>query len=153
MTPKAKAKVRWARVGLIAAGALLLIACIPKRRGVCLGSGKLCIEWNGQPDKSWPKIEAFMVACERTLGMEFTPQAEIVFVPDEGEVFDVDHRGAWFDPESGLIFVEYIDDLWRSEICHELLHREFYLQTGDSDRGHDRPEWDRFCGGRYLVCR
>ena len=77
----------------------------------------------------------------------------VVFVPDDPIRFDTDHRGAWFDSGTDTIYVKYIDDLWRSEICHEILHRELWLETGNADRKHSSAEWDKFCGGGYLVCR
>ena len=66
----------WAFFGGVAV--FVLAAC--GRRGICAQNGKLCIEWHEQPDQDWRKLEAFMVACERTLGMQFTPYAEIIFV-------------------------------------------------------------------------
>lgn len=130
---------------------LLLAGCATTYRGVCRNG--ICVEWNDQPDQSFTKLDAFMVSCTRTLNRGIHGPVQIIFVPTSAEPFDGAHAGAWFDPSDDTIYVKYIDDLWRSEICHELLHRELWLLTGDPDRNHSGPGWNDFCGGGYLVCR
>ena len=141
-----------AAVGLLVFG----VACAVAPRGVCYGA--VCVEWNGQPDRNPDKLAALVARAERTVGYTVTPHAEIVFIPRLPAWARPHSRNgtpasAWYDVDSGLLFVTYIDDLWRSEIGHELLHRELALATGDADPNHTDPRWQNFCGGGYYVCR
>ena len=146
-------------IGWISLTALALVvvgvACVAAPRGVCYGA--VCVEWNEQPDRNPDKLAAFIARAERTVGYKVTPYAEIVFIPELPAWARPHSRAgtpasAWYDPDSGIIFVTYTPDLNRSEIGHELLHRELYLASGDADPNHTDPRWQNFCGGGYYVC-
>ena len=118
--------------------------------GLCLDGVEMHrVEWGAQGDQR--TIGPYLDSCVATIGREISPGARIVFAT-EAEWPCVHSAGGCYKPKSGNVYVKPIDHLWRSELCHELLHRELHIETGDADDGHAAPEWDRFCGGGYLIC-
>ena len=137
----------------LAALLTLLSGCTPEPfggLGLCLGGVEIMqVEWGSQGDQR--AMGGYLASCVQTIGREITPGAKIAFT-EENEWPCVHSAGGCYKPESGTVYVKPIDRLWRSEACHELLHRELDIETGDADGGHTAPEWGRFCGGGYLIC-
>lgn len=142
-------KVGWITVAAIA---LLVVgvACVTAPRGTCYFE-IICVEWNGQIDRSKEKLDQIVMRTMWAMGQPITPLAEIIFVP-QLPAWATPHTkwgsqaAGWFDPNSEQIFVTYIADLARSVIGHELFHRELWLANGDSDVNHVDERWSRFCG-------
>jgi hypothetical protein len=138
-------------VALPVALAAVLIGCPQEPfEGVSLcldGIEIMRIDWGTQGDQR--ALGGYLASCVQTIGREITPGARIVFA--DGKKWPcVESAGGCY--HEGVVYVRPIDRLWRSELCHELLHREFDLETGDADANHSEPEWGRFCGGGYLIC-
>mgnify|MGYP001557830495 CR=1 FL=1 len=148
-------KLGWI-TALAVALALVSTACATALRGTCY-FGKVCVEWNDQPDQDVKKLDKLLMEAEWAIGVPITPMAEIIFVPRLPGFAQPHTRWggpvvAWFAEDSMLIYVIYIADLARAAIGHELFHRELMIATDASDVDHLDPRWSRFCGTRDNPC-
>lgn len=143
----------WLRAGLvIGVGALLLSAAacvVPEpRRGEC--SGKLCVEWNDQPDRDWRRLQAVVDRGMQEIGFKVDGVAQIVFIPRTPMM--VGERAGFYDHEGDVVYIYYFDDLRFAPIAHELLHRALFFESGDPDPKHRDRRWRLFCFGGDVPC-
>jgi len=158
MKPASYKRLGWIAV-LGAALAVVGVACANGLRGTCYNDIGVCVEWGRQapldPAHRAERLRTYVAQFERTVGVKITPFAEVIFIPDPGEMARPRHNGraasGWFNTGTGLIHVLYAANLWDTALGHELLHREIYLQTGEADTEHQDPRWRLLCDG-YYVC-
>jgi hypothetical protein len=100
------------------------------------------VKWNAQGDRDG--LCAEVEACEAALGRKIKGLPAVEFVDDPLPYCLSDRVAGCYTLDFDHIFLEYRERIADTALCHELVHRAIYHETGsDPDYRHVRAIWDR----------
>lgn len=102
---------------------------------------QMTIDWGPQVERA--TFDEVFDRCEQGLSMRFAPGAYVKFLDDPTSDCRTGHErvaGCWIH-DFDLILLAPADPLAATALCHELLHRQLFLDEGHPDPEHVRPEW------------
>lgn len=102
---------------------------------------QMAIDWGPQVERA--TFDEVVDHCERGLSMRFAPGVYVKFLDDPTSDCRTGHdrvAGCWIH-DFDLILLAPADHLAATALCHELLHRQLFLDEGHPDAAHVRPEW------------
>jgi hypothetical protein len=115
------------------------------------------VKWNSQGDRS--AFTPTLRQCEDKLGYKFTPYGRMEFVPEADQrcMAAADVAGCWYrwydlgDRASDMAIIQYASLLVLTAMCHEWVHREKGLATGDPDYNHSDIDWQHLYSTEHSL--
>lgn len=122
-------------------GLVLWFACTPSYFEPDEIRQSISIDWGPQRERD--SFDFVVERCETGLGMKFAHGAWVKFIHDPTTDCRTGHEkvaGCWIH-DFDLVLLAPAERLVDTALCHELLHRQLFLDVGDPDPGHRRQEW------------
>lgn len=101
----------------------------------------ITIDWGPQQERG--SLEEVLGECEEGLRMKFGAGVFLKFVSDPTPDCRSGHdrvAGCWIH-DFDLVLLAPARDLAETALCHEMLHRQLFLNKRDPDHKHLGPEW------------
>lgn len=120
---------------------LCSVACAPAYFDADEIRQSISIDWGPQLERD--SFDDLVQRCEAGLGMKFGRGAWVKFLADPTSDCRTGHEkvaGCWIH-DFDLVLLAPADRLVDTALCHELLHRQLFIDGRDPDPTHQRHEW------------
>lgn len=98
------------------------------------------VAWGSQRDRDHDEFSSTIRECEVVINQKFDLGASILWVPGQS-IQDCKYGDGCYYAFDDMINLLNTSTIHRSALCHELLHRQLWLDTGDADRDHKNPNF------------